>query len=231
MTEEFLAELTREGRYSAATLRVTTAWMERCRVFFEPRSLLVLKAKDWEDWRRSLAWNPGPSGKLLSENTVNQAIGAVKLFYRWALSRGLIHMDPSKELKMRRVPKAKKPEIEVRALFSSLLGDDPLTLRDRALYGLILETGISAKACADLDLKDLRTDLGAVSVGGRQRGVRSLGDGLIDDLERYLQHGRPLLAAGKGDTEALFLGRRGRRLGGAAIASELRAYRRRFAKP
>lgn len=231
LIEQCIADLREEGRYSEATVKVVISWLERCRTFFEPKSLLALRPKDWEDWHRVLAWTPGRSGKLYAENTVNQAIGVVRLFYRWALARELVREDPSKSLKMRGVPAKSRPNrAEERALLSLLSGDDLISVRDRALFGLILEIQIPLLACVRLDLKDLQTDTGALLVSGRNSGVHSLSQGLVDDLERYLQHARPQLAMLSDQVEAaLFLNSQGRRISDQVIRYRLRIYRRKLA--
>ena len=58
----------------------------------------------------------------------------------------------------------------------------------------------------------------------------SLSQGLSDDLERYLEHGRPALAVMAGATEqALFLDPKGRRMS-AVIRSRLRRYRQKLSE-
>jgi site-specific recombinase XerD len=229
MIEDFLAALRRDG-YSVTSVSVTAGWLERCRQYFEPRPLHVLRARDLEDWHQSLSWVPGPKGKLYAENTVNQAVGAVRLFFRWALLCGLIGEDPSKGLRTRRIPKRPRPEIELQRLLILLSGDHPVIVRDRAVYGLLFETGLPLLACARLDLKDLQTDTGALLASGKRPGVYSLSQGLTNDLERYLQHARPLLAvkATKGE-QALFLNRHGSRMHDGVIRARLRDHRRQLA--
>jgi site-specific recombinase XerD len=227
--EDFLAALRQDG-YSMTSVSVTARWLERCGRYFEPRSLHVLQARDLEDWHQSLSWVPGPKGKLYAENTVNQAVGAVRLFYRWALLSELIREDPSKGLRTPRIPKRPRPEIKLRRLLALLSGDDPVSVRDRAVYGLLFETKLPLLACARLDLKDLQTDTGALLASGKRPGVYSLSQGLTDDLERYLQHSRPRLAvnAAKGE-QALFLNHHGNRMHDGVIRARLRDYQRQLA--
>lgn len=235
MIDEFIAALRTEGRHAETTVKGTAVWLERCRRYFEPKSLLSLRPRDLADWQQALSWTPGVTGKLYAENTVNLAVGAVRLFYRWALDRELIGNDPSKGLRTRRVPDRtpqSPTEAELRALLGLLAGDDAKSVRDRALLGLIFETGISFCACARLDLADLQTDTGALLTSGRRAGVHSLSQGLVDDLERYLQHARQLLAArGDAGDQALFINSWGGRMTDQVIRSRLRIYRAKLAKP
>jgi site-specific recombinase XerD len=229
---DFLAAKRDEGRYSEGTLKIFAGWLERCQKYFAPKPLNSLRQRDLEDWRQSLSWVPGPGGKLYAENTVNQAVGTVRLFYRWALAAKLVREDPSSSLRTRRLPKQPRPSIDARRLLALLDGNDYLAVRDRALYGLLVEAEFPSMACARLDLKDLQIDTGALLVGGRRPGIYSLSDGLLADMERYLSYSRPQLAlkAAKGE-QALFLNRRGRRLSATAIQACLRGYQRQLAKP
>lgn len=233
MTEDFLAALRDQGRYSDTSLSITAGWLEHCRRFFEPKPLLVLKPRELAEWQQALSWTPGPRGKLYAENTVNQAVGAVRLFYRWALSAQLLDEDPSKDLRTRRVPRRprRSQDADAKGLLARLTGDDPVSVRDRALVGLIFETGIPIQACSRLDLESLQTDVGALLASGRKAGVYSLSQGLTDDLERYLQHARPLLAGAVKDEPALFLNSKGRRMSDVVIGVRLRTYLRKPAKP
>lgn len=232
MIEDCLAALRARRHYSESSLILTASWLEHCRRFHEPKSLLVLKPQELAEWQQSLSWTPGPSGKLYAENTMNQAVGAIRLFYRWALTVGLVADDSSKGLRTRRVPqRTRSLEGNIKGLLAMLIGDEPVSIRDRAFLGLIFETGIPIKACARLDLKSLQTDTGALLAGGKRAGIYSLSQGLTDDLERYLQHARPFLGSTSRGEQALFLNSKGRRMSDVTMRFRLRSYSRKLAKP
>src|SRR5690606_11411731 len=135
--------------------------------FCGDRDPAELKAKDLEQWQKHLAWNPGPSGKLYSEATVNLAVGAVRRFYRWLLAEGKITVNPTKTLftpAARRI-RSQKLTLEPRQLrkvFSLLEPDTPSGIRDRAVLGVLVETGISRSACSRIDRAHLCFDTGAL---------------------------------------------------------------------
>ncbi|MGE4207489.1 MAG: hypothetical protein AB7J86_42955 [Vulcanimicrobiota bacterium] len=88
-------------------------------------------------------------------------LGASAPFHRWALAAGLLQTDPTAGLKMRAVPRKRVEKTDLRPL---LLAPDPYTLlgiRDRAVLGVLAETGISQTACSRRDLDHLQTDTGA----------------------------------------------------------------------
>lgn len=226
MTAEYLANLRREGRYSVTTLVIIEGWLKRLQAWSGDRNLLSLRPKELRDWRQGLAWNPGPSGKLYSEHTQNQAVYAVRGFYRWCFSEGLVSYDPATELETRVVARGTKPEpstAEKRKLLATPNLDTPLGMRDRAILGLLLETKISRPACAALELSHLDLETGAIMAGGRRGGVLSISDGLGADLERYLREGRPLLVRLEEPSSKLFLNRFGRPLTVLVVAALVRA--------
>ena len=218
MTREYLESLRQQGRYSKTTLTIISGWLEKLERFAGNQELAKLRAKDLEKWRKELAWTPGPSGRMLSENTQNQAVLAVRGFYRWLVANGFVPTDPAEGLKVRRLPKKAKTSFTVaerRAIlgFSDL--ETAVGIRDRAVLGLLLETGISKPACSSLDLSDLALDIGALMSKGRSGGLRTISDGLSADLERYLRESRPVLV-GPGET-ALFVNAKGQRLSQASV--------------
>ena len=218
MTRDYLESLRREGRYSVTTLTIISGWLEKLERFAGNQELAKLRAKDLERWRKELAWKPGLKGQMLSENTQNQAVLAVRGFYRWLVANGFVSTDPAEGLKVRGVPKKASRSFTVaerRAILSFPNLETAVGIRDRAVLGLLLETGISRPACSLLELSDLDLDIGALMAGGRKAGLRTISEGLSADLERYLRESRPVLA-GLGET-ALFVNAKGQRLSHGSV--------------
>ncbi|MFA7483798.1 MAG: phage integrase N-terminal SAM-like domain-containing protein [Vulcanimicrobiota bacterium] len=218
--EEHLASLRESGDYSKATIALAVPWLLHFQKFCGGRDPAELKPKDLEQWHKHLAWNPGPSGKLYSEATVNTAVGAVRRFYRWGLAAGKFQTNPAETLV---TPKAKRISSQkltleprqLRKVFSLLEPDTPSSIRDRAVLGVLVETGISRSACSRIDRAHLCFDTGALLTRGRTQQIHSLTDGLLSDLHRYLRDARPLLVTDI--TPALFLNRSGNRLSAPSI--------------
>ena len=123
----------------------------------------------------------------------------------------------------RRLPDAPRQR-EVEGALNALLGDDALTLRNRALVELIYSAGLRSQEAVALDLGDVDFDQEQVRVrgkGGKERVV-PLGEEAAFCVARYLQDGRPELA--RGAENALFISARGRRLDTSTV-------RRVFAHP
>ena len=101
-------------------------------------------------------------------------------------------------------------------------GDSPLALRNRALLELLYSAGLRSAEAVSLDLGDVDFDREIVHVrgkGGKERVV-PLGEEAALHVARYLQLGRPELAAGAND--AIFLSVRGRRLDTSTVRRLLR---------
>lgn len=220
MIEEHLLFLTESDEYSRRTVVSAQAWLSHFQQFCGERDPSELKTRDLEQWHKQLVWAPGPSGKLYSEGTVNQAVGAVRRFYRWGLAVGKFKIDPTKTLltpkaKTIRSQPLKLEASELRQIFAALDPDSPYGIRDRAVLGILVETGCSRPACSRLDQSHLCFETGALLTKGRSQKVHSLSDGLLADLKRYLRDARPLLVTDI--TPALFLDRYGNRLSPGSV--------------
>jgi len=97
-------------------------------------------------------------------------------------------------------------------------GDDPLSLRDRALLELLYATGARVSEAVDLNVDDvISAEGGTVEVvrlfgkGGKQRIV-PLGSYARAALDAYLVRARPVFSPKGRATPALFLGVRGQRV-------------------
>lgn len=211
MISAHLEHLKAQG-YAAVTVTVVKSWLERLERQF-PGRLADLKESDLTAFQQSLRWQPGPSGKLYAENSANQAVEAVRRFYRWAVADGLVAKNPSEHLVTKRPPPTARRELSPSDARKLLFGPDISTFhgcRDRAILGLVLETRASAGALVRLDLEDFQADVGALLLQGRRREIVSLSDGLCIDLERYLREARPAVA--KTGELAFFVGQHGGRM-------------------
>jgi site-specific recombinase XerD len=219
----------RDQGYSETTVQIASSWLTKCASFFAERSLGELVTDDLVQWHKDLSWRPGPSGKLYSANTINQAVGALRRFYRLEISAGLLKSDPTVGLVTPSVKRTKSQKLsllpsETRKLLSSLDFDTMDGIRNRAIIGMILETKISRRSCSDIDCSHLQLDTGALLTLGRVREIHSLSAGLLGDLERYLRDARPLLLGTESKPcEALFLNRNGGRFASASIQQMLTA--------
>ena len=224
LTDRYLEHLEALKRYSPTTLHINRKWLNLFEVFWGEDELLALSAEDLTDWYQHLTWNPNSQGKLYAENTVNQAVAVIRRFFDWMVCEGLLNENPAGHLKLR-ASRGRRKYLTMeqrRRLLKEPDLDRPTGIRNRAVIAVILETRISRACCSRIDLADLQLDTGALLTRGRKRKIHCLSEGLLTDLERYLDFARPLLA--QAPDPALFLDRFGDRLSGAAIQSMIRSY-------
>jgi integrase/recombinase XerD len=157
-----------------------------------------------------------------SSASIARARSSIRGLYRFLAEEGEIAQDPSSTaapIKVpSRLPKALSEE-DAAWLLESVSGDDPLSLRDRAILELLYGTGARVSEIVDLDLGDMNYDDGLlrlVGKGDKERLV-PIGRAAQEALGRWLAPaGRPSFVQGiqgaRLDQRALFLNRQGRRL-------------------
>lgn len=176
---------------------------------------------DWADVDLTVlrAWLASMVAGGLSRSTIARRGAAVRAFYGWATTEGLIAVDPATRL----VTAAPRPALPtalglepadrlVTVARDAAAEGDPLALRDWALVELLYATGIRVGEAAGLDVDDVDRAHRLVRVlgkGGKERVV-PFGVPAGRALQAWLDHGRPTLVAGASGP-ALFLGARGGR--------------------
>ena len=149
--------------------------------------------------------------------TVAKATSALRSLFRFLSEEGLVEGNPARLLDSPRVP-MRIPRCldvgDVDRLLACCDTADPVGLRDAALFELVYSCGLRASEAVDLTLERLSLAEGILRVmgkGSRERLV-PFGARAVRVLERYLAEARPRLARATRPTNALFLGRLGRKL-------------------
>jgi integrase/recombinase XerD len=111
---------------------------------------------------------------------------------------------------------------EIQTLLDTMEGDDVLSIRDAALYEIMYSCGLRASEVINLDINNDQDQF--LIVTGKRNKMRSvpIGDVARMKLDRYYNESRPSLLHDK--NQALFLGRRGKRLTRQAISKRLEDY-------
>lgn len=151
--------------------------------------------------------------------TTQRYLSSLRQFYRFLVTTQRVDQDPTRNLTLPK-PVAAEPvtltEAEVAKLLAAVTGDDPLTLRDRALLELLYATGVKVSEALDLPASAVDLELMVVTVvapSGQAR-VLPLGKPAAAALRRYLEVGRPALQP---TGEALFVNARGKALSRQAV--------------
>lgn len=155
-------------------------------------------------------------------STVKRMLVAVRGLHRFLAEEGVGVADPAAEVELPRAPKGLPKalsEAEVGALLDSVVGDDAVARRDRAILEVLYGTGVRVGELAGLSLADLDLDAGLVRVFGKgaKERIVPLGRHALVALVSWLGPGgrdelEPDRWARRGDAEAVFLNRRGGRL-------------------
>jgi site-specific recombinase XerD len=157
-----------------------------------------------------------PRGRL-SQSTIARKASSLRAFVRFTLGPDRVPDLPLSRRGGRRLPDAPKTR-EVEAMIEAFTGDEPLAVRNRALFELVYSAGLRASEAVGLDLGDVDFEQELVHVrrgkGAKDR-VIPLGERAAQLLARYLHTARPQLA--RGAENAFFLSVRGRRLDTSAL--------------
>jgi integrase/recombinase XerC len=154
--------------------------------------------------------------------TIQRFLSAVRSFGKWAVREGLLEHNPAASL---RGPKLGRPlprglDVDQASRAMAQPGRDALDLRDRAMLELFYSSGLRLSELTGLDLGSLDLDAGLVRVLGKGRRERTVPVGRLarEALRAWLAL-RPGWAAP--EEGALFVSRRGGRLGNRAVQSRL----------
>jgi integrase/recombinase XerD len=154
--------------------------------------------------------------------TVARKLAAVKSFYHFLRTTGLVDGDPTETLTLPRVerylPHALSPR-EVNALFAQVETTTPAGCRDAAMLHLLYATGLRVSELVALDLTDLDLTTSTICCATRRSRANPAGNPRVlplsttaaQALDRYLQQGRPQLLRCHNEP-ALFLNHHGVRL-------------------
>ena len=160
-----------------------------------------LERADLEDYRRTLRWEPGRSGRLYAPATVIQAMSQLRHFLRWAQRTGWLTHDPSLGLVVGLAPKSTRllTPAQLVELLTAPDPSRPMGQRDALLLELVMTLEFGLTRTLALDLADVPR------LPARER------------LQRYLREGRPALAQDPRETALLLTQTGGRLVAGRAM--------------
>jgi len=164
-------------------------------------------------------------GEGMATASVTRKVSTIRGFYKYLRAEGVLDNDPffgvNGPPKPRRLPRFLN-EDEVRRLIDAADDAGPAGLRDRAILELLYAAGLRVSEVAGLDVTDvdLRDRVVRVRGKGNKERISVFGAPAERALDRYLEDGRPGLAAGK--ESALFLNRSGGRLSARSVQTIVR---------
>ncbi len=126
----------------------------------------------------------------ISTHTVHDSYRNPKIFWTWMVREELTDNNPYVKVDPPKRDKVMKPDLskeEVQRLFAACQGRDFRMLRDRALLGVLLDTGLRIHEAANLKVADIMDDTMIIrGKGGKHRYV-FLSPEVRLSLRRYLR--------------------------------------------
>jgi integron integrase len=175
-----VGELLRERNYSSRTIQIYLCWIEQFIHHFANKNQTELDQKDFHEYIHYLS-----SERNLSISTQNQAISALRFFYRYVLE---VRMDDGCKLN-RNQKNANLPVVlnrsEIGLLFDCMKGTHKILAQ--LLYG----GGLCLMECLRLRVQDIKFIPRQIIVrdaGGEESRITILPDCLFEPLERHLRY-------------------------------------------
>ncbi|MEX0704294.1 MAG: site-specific tyrosine recombinase XerD [Planctomycetales bacterium] len=164
----------------------------------------------------------------LAASTIARHIVSIRTFFKYLVLEGVLAESIAELLDSprlwERLPKVLGPEM-VERLLDAPTAADRFPLRDRAILCTLYATGCRVSEVTGLRLRDVHLDESycrCVGKGNKERLV-SLNPRARLALEAYLEHERPLLAAGH-DEGWLFVSKTGRSLSRISVWGLIKKY-------
>lgn len=153
-----------------------------------------------------------------ASRTIARRLSAIRSLFRFLIEEGLVSSSPFPEgLKTHiplRLPRTLSQE-ETRSLIEEASGNDPLSLRDRAILETLYATGMRVSELVEITFGDLDLDEGIIFVKGKGGKMRLtlLGRPAMDCISLYLKEARPKLLPKSHDhqrSDRIFIGKKGK---------------------
>lgn len=230
LVQEYLAYISREKGYSANTVRSYGRDLEDFGEFLKKNYAdLPLSEIGYREGRYYLA---DLQKRGLAKSTIGRKSTSLRQFFAYLKEDEQIEDNTISLLqtpkKGKRLPKVLS-ETDIERFFEDFLNaDDPISLRDRALFELLYSSGLRVSELVGLDVKDV-ANLDSVAVlriigKGQKERIVPVGSKAKEAVKRYLEHSRSILAKNAIDEEALFLNHQGGRLTARGVDYLLEEY-------
>jgi integrase/recombinase XerC/integrase/recombinase XerD len=162
-------------------------------------------------------------------STSARKLAALRALFASQREHGAIAQNPADLLTAPKrpssLPKVLKAR-EVERLLDGIPADQPLAVRDRAMFELAYACGLRAQELASLGLSDLELDAEQLRIEGKGSKTRfvPIGETAAGTLRDYLERARPALAETAGadaGEQTIFLSRSGRPLSTSDVRRRL----------
>jgi integrase/recombinase XerC len=164
-----------------------------------------------------------------ARTSIARKASSIRAFYRHLVKLDVRADNPAALV---RTPKrgSRLPQVLKMSAVERLMAlppdDDPFGVRDRAVLELLYASGIRVGELVALDVDDIDLAGQRVTVMGKGRKERivPLGEPALDALSRYLSEARPATLTEASPPAALFVNRRGKRMGQRDVRAMVTTY-------
>ncbi|RUO37869.1 tyrosine recombinase XerC [Aliidiomarina taiwanensis] len=190
------------------------------------QDLVYLKLSDWPELTAPdveqlvLLWRRKGSGIA----TIQQRLSALRSFCDDLLRHGILMSNPARQVQAPKAPKRLPKNLDVDAMMQLLEipPNDPLALRDRAMFELLYSCGLRLAELVSLNVADIHADRELRVLGkGRKTRIVPVGKEAKRWLELWLTERSTW--AGASDP-ALFLSKQQRRISARSVQLRLRKW-------
>ena len=159
----------------------------------------------------------------LSGKSLQRELSAFRTFFRFLITEGLIKYNPATEVQAPRSQRKLPDTLDVDKVkrLVEIKGDDPLTVRDRAILELFYSSGLRLTELLSLDLMDIDQQEGLVQVTGKGNKTRRIpiGRHALTAMTHWLKVRNDLVA---NDENAIFVSQHGHRLAARTVQKRLK---------
>lgn len=194
--DQFLAYLKNERRYSSKTILAYQTDLLEAKKFWQKNGGFAgwdqIQDRDVQIYLQDMA------DRKLARSSQLRKMSSLRSFYRFLIRRKAVKVDPTQAINLRRGEK-KLPEFfyesEIKQVFAALKGEQPLTVRNLALFELFYATGMRVSEVSGLTLPQIDLKLQVILVHGKGNKDRyvAFDDQTKKSLVKYLTEARPKL--------------------------------------
>ena len=159
----------------------------------------------------------------LSGSSIQRILSGCRSFYRWLIREQHVSANPFDLLKAPRHPRKLPDTLDIDAVqqLVDLKGDEPLTVRDRAILELFYSSGLRLSELVSLDVGDIDLSAGEARVIGKGNKTRIVPVGRYarTAIQQWLAIRTQMAAEAE---MAMFVSRRGGRLASRSVEKRLK---------
>ncbi len=215
--EGFLRAMRVERGASPQTLRAYRGDLRGLAQWLNDQNLLEggpgkVTHRDYRNWMGTLV-------ECCTASTMRRKLSTLRSYYKFLVKKGYCTGNPAALLVMPKMRRSLSNFLNVDEAFAlteldAKEQDDPLKVRNRAMWELLYGSGLRVSELAGLNLQDVDLDSAWVLVLGKGNKERKvpLTEPCVQAIRTWLPYRQILASRPKGDPEALFLNQRGGRL-------------------